>query len=118
MLNEFTVELVPCPVAEASIIRPVGSIDATAAPVLESHFKSLHEQNTKKIVVDFSKADFISSAGIGIFLGSVTMLREAGGDILFMNVPRHISEVFDVINLQSFFVTIDSVDQIENAVWK
>ena len=117
-MNEFTVELVPCNVEGAAILRPVGSIDATAAPVLESHFKSLREKNTNKIVVDFSKAEFISSAGIGIFLGSVSLLRESGGDILFMNVPSHIDEVFDLINLKAFFMTIESVDQIEHSATK
>jgi anti-sigma B factor antagonist len=111
-MNDFIVELVPCPVDGVAILRPVGSIDAAAAPILESHFKSLSDQHANKIVVDFSKAEFISSAGIGIFLGSVSLLRETGGDILFMNVPAHIDEVFDVINIKSFFKTIDDVDQI------
>jgi anti-anti-sigma factor len=111
-MSEFSVELIPCSIDGAAIVRPVGSIDAAAAPILESHFKSLFEQSTSNIVVDFSKADFISSAGIGIFLGSVSMLRESGGDIMFMNVPPHIDEVFDIINVKSFFTTIDNVDQI------
>lgn len=113
-MSDFSVELVPCKVEGVAILRPVGSIDAAAAPVLESHFKKVHERNTNKIVVDFSKTDFISSAGIGIFLGSVSLLRESGGDVLFVNVPSHINEVFDVINLKTFFKTIENIDQIEN----
>lgn len=112
-MSEFTVELVPCDVPRTAILRPAGSIDAAAAPILESHFKGLYEQKTTRIVVDFSKADFISSAGIGIFLGSVSMLRDIGGDIVFMNVPPHIDEVFEVINLKSFFTTVETVEQLE-----
>lgn len=111
-MSEFTVELLPCPVDGVAILRPVGSIDAAAAPILESHFKSLCDQNNNSIVIDFSKADFISSAGIGIFLGSVSLLRESGGDIFFMNVPAHVDEVFDIINVKSFFTTIESLDEI------
>ena len=111
-MSEFTVELLPCPIDGAAILRPVGSIDAAAAPILESHFKSLCDQSTNTIVIDFSKAKFISSAGIGIFLGSVSLLRESGGDILFMNVPSHVDEVFDVINVKAFFTTIESLDEI------
>jgi anti-sigma B factor antagonist len=113
-MNDFSVELVPCAIEGVAILRPVGSIDAAAAPVLESHFRNLPEQHTNRIVVDFSKADFISSAGIGIFLGSVSLLRESGGDILFMNVPPHIDEVFDVINLKSFFKSINNIDELDN----
>jgi anti-sigma B factor antagonist len=111
-MSEFTVELLPCSVDGAAILRPVGSIDATAAPILESHFKSLSDHHSRTIVIDFSKAEFISSAGIGIFLGSVSLLRKVGGDIVFMNVPKHIDEVFDIINVKSFFKTIENLDQI------
>lgn len=113
-MNDFTVELVPCDVPDMAILRPVGNIDAAAAPILESHFKSLYEQNTARIVVDFSKAEFISSAGIGIFLGSVSMLRGIGGDILFSNVPPHIDEVFDLINLKSYFTTVEDIGQLSH----
>lgn len=113
-MDEFTVELVPCDLDKVAILRPVGSIDAAAAPVLESHFKAFHEKGTTKIVLDFSKADFISSAGIGILLGSVSMLREAHGDLIFMNVPPHIEDVFDIINIKSFFTTIADLDQLKS----
>ena len=113
-MSEFTVELLPCSIQGAAILRPVGKIDAAAAPVLESHFTSLRDQNTSTIVIDFSKVDFISSAGIGIFLGSVSLLRKTGGDIVFTNVPKHVDEVFDVINVKSFFKTIKSLDEIKS----
>lgn len=114
-MNEFTVELVPCDLDGVAILRPVGSIDAAAAPILESHFKTFYDKGTTKIVLDFSKADFISSAGIGILLGSVSLLRETRGDLIFMNVPPHIDDVFDIINLKSFFVTVENLDEIGSA---
>ena len=111
---EFVVEIVPCNVEGTSILRPVGSIDATAAPILESHFKNLWEKEFRNIIVDFSKSDFISSAGIGIFLGTVSRLRKTGGNIYFMNVPSHIDEIFGIINLKPFFRTIKTPEEIES----
>jgi anti-sigma B factor antagonist len=111
---EFMVELVPSGVDGVSVLRPVGSIDANAAPILESHFEKLCAQGIKHVVVDFSKSDFISSAGIGIFLGTVSLLRETGGNIYFMDVPSHIDEVFELINLKSFFKSVDSVADLES----
>lgn len=113
-MDDFGIELVPCEMNDVAVLRPVGSIDAAAAPILESHFESLYKKRTIMIVIDFSKTEFISSAGIGIFLGNVSLLRESCGDLLFMNVPPHIDEVFDIINLKSLFVTIDSLDQLRS----
>lgn len=113
-MDDFGIELVPCKMNDVAVLRPVGSIDAAAAPILESHFEILYDKRTFTIVIDFSKTEFISSAGIGIFLGTVSLLRESGGDLLFMNVPPHIDEVFDIINLRSLFVTIDGLDQLKS----
>jgi anti-sigma B factor antagonist len=114
-MKHFTIELVPCRLPNTAVLRPMGAIDAVAAPTLELHFRNLFEQKTNRIVIDLSNTDFISSAGIGIFLGSVSLLRESGGDLLFMNIPKHIDEVFEVINLRSYFKTIVSVDELEHA---
>jgi anti-anti-sigma factor len=115
-MYDFVVELVPCAIDGIAVLRPVGSIDAAAAPILESHFKSLAEQGTSNIVIDFSKSDFISSAGIGIFLGTVSLLRETGGNIFFMDVPAHIDEVFELINLNSFFRKIRDINELETLI--
>jgi anti-sigma B factor antagonist len=64
-------------------------------------------------VIDFTEVDFVSSAGVGIFLGTVSKLRSAGGDLFFMRVPQQIQEVFDIINLKSHFRTIENIEQLE-----
>jgi len=114
-MQVVTVEVIPCELPGAVILKPTGSIDSTSTQLMESQIDSLIEKNHSRIVIDFSNVDFISSAGVGIFLGTVSRLRSEGGDLFFMNMPKHIEDVFDIINLKSYFTTIESIDQIETA---
>jgi len=111
-MDGITVEMIPTDHAGTVVLKPIGSIDSSTTHVLESQIKSAMDQQNNRIVIDFSGTDFISSAGLGIFLGTVSLLRNRGGDLLFMKVPDHIAEVFDIINLQSYFVTVESIDDI------
>lgn len=112
-MDGINIDTQPSKLPGTVIVKPVGSIDSGTTQTVEAHFDSLIAQNTKCIVVDFSQVDFISSAGVGILLGTVSLLRGNGGDLVFMNLPGHIEEVFDIINLGSFFRTIDSIDELE-----
>jgi anti-sigma B factor antagonist len=112
-MEGISIKTLPCKIPHTVIVKPTGSIDSTTTQLVESHFDSLIAQDTKRIVVDFSEVDFISSAGVGILLGTVSLLRGDGGDLVFMNLPGHIEEVFDIINLKSFFRTIAGVDELE-----
>jgi len=111
-MDGFKVETPECEVPGVVLLKPVGSIDTVTAPVLESHIEEHVDKRNCRVVIDFSDVDFISSAGVGIFLGSVNGLRNNGGDLIFMSVPPHISEVFDVINVGSYFTYVYSVEEL------
>jgi anti-anti-sigma factor len=112
-MDGITVEVVPCNLRVTAILKPAGSIDSSTAQVVETHLNSAIQQGNTRVVIDFTEVDFVSSAGVGIFLGTVSKLRSAGGDLFFMRVPQQIQEVFDIINLKSHFRTIENIEQLE-----
>ena len=112
-MEGLSVKVIPCKLEHTVILQPAGTIDSSTAPVLEAEFEKLIRRKQTKVVVDLSKVVFISSAGVGIFLGSASTLRSVQGDLIFMSVPEHIEEVLDIINVRSYFVTVDSIDEVE-----
>lgn len=115
VMEGLSVKTIPCKLEDTVILVPTGTIDSSTAPVLESEFDKLIRRKQTRIVVDLSHVDFISSAGVGIFLGTASTLRSINGDLIFMSVPEHIEEVLDIINVRSFFVTVSSIDELESA---
>lgn len=111
-MDTITVNTIPCKLTDTVVLRPIGSIDSNTAHIVENHLDLAIEQGNVRVVIDFSEVDFVSSAGVGIFLGTVSRLRGLGGDLVFMSLPEHIEEVFDIINLKSFFKIIDGIEQL------
>jgi len=113
IMEGLSVKVVPCELENTVIIAPAGTIDSSTAPVLESEFDKLIRRKQTRIVVDLSKVVFISSAGVGIFLGTASTLRSRQGDLIFMSIPEHVAEVLDIINVRSYFATVSSIDELE-----
>jgi len=111
-MEGITVEISPGGTDDTKIVRPAGTIDSSTTTTLESHINKLIALGTRIIVIDFAKVEFVSSAGIGVFLGTVSQLRADGGDLIFMKMPKHIEAVFNIINLQSYFVTINDISDL------
>lgn len=97
----------------AMIIKTKGSINSNTAPALDGELEDLMNQGHYTIVVDLEKTDFISSSGIGVLLGTVTNLRDKGGDLVLMNLPRIVEDIFEILNIKNYFRMIKSLDELK-----
>jgi|GEM_PF-1990887 len=107
-MTQISVEVIPCDVPGTVVVKPAGSIDSSTTSILESQIDSLVAEGIERLVVDLADVEFVSSAGIGVFLGTASQLRTSGGDLAFMNVPEAIAEVFEIINLKNYFRTVQN----------
>ena len=71
-----------------------GRLDTTTAPELEQALKESLDSATA-LTLDFSKLDYISSAGLRVLLSAHKTMSKKGGMVV-KNVNEIVSEVFDV----------------------
>jgi len=93
-------------VGDISVIDVKGYLDAHTAPDLESAFDSLIKDNKYQVVVNFNDLNYISSAGLGVFMAYVETMRENSGDIKFSNMNDNVYNIFDLLGfplLYEFF---------------
>lgn len=76
------------------VLAVEGSLDTTTAPELEKEIKS-SLKDYESLVFDFSKLDYISSAGLRVVLSAHKTMSSKGG-MKVTNVNEIVSEVFDV----------------------
>lgn len=71
-----------------------GSVDTVTAPELE---KALSEEyaGLKELILDFSKVDYISSAGLRVVMGADQQM-EGAGKMVLRNVNDDVREVFEM----------------------
>ncbi len=95
-----------------SILYIKGYLDAHTAPKLEQEFLQLIEEQNYKIIVNFNELIYISSAGLGVFMGFIETVRENKGDIKLTNMSPKIYRVFDLLGFPTLY---DILDREEDA---
>ncbi len=85
-----------------------GYLDAHTAPELEAAIENLINQGRNKIVVSFAKLDYISSAGLGVFMAFIEDIRSKGGDIKLSNMQAKVFSVFDLLGFPLLFEIFDN----------
>lgn len=71
-----------------------GRLDTTTAPQLEAELKQ-SVQDTKELLFDFAKLEYISSAGLRVLLSAQKVMNRQG-KMVIRNVNEIIMEVFEV----------------------
>ena len=74
-----------------------GYLDAHTAPELEDAINKIISNGRIMILINFSNLDYISSAGLGVFMAFIEDLREKGGDIKMSSMKQKVYSVFDLL---------------------
>ncbi len=93
-----------------TVLSLKGFLDAHTAPQFETAVQTLLEESRYKIVVDFTELAYISSAGLGVFMGFIEEIRQNGGDMKLAHMSDRVFKIFDLLgfpNLYQIFPTVD-----------
>lgn len=99
--------------SEITILDIFGELDAHTAPALENELKQLIEKNYVHIVVNGSGLDYISSAGLGVFMAYIEDVRSQNGDIKITSLKPKVYNVFDLLGFPTLY---DIVEKEEEAL--
>lgn len=89
--------------SDVSILRLKGFLDAHTAPNFEQAIQELIEESRYRIIVSMSDLSYISSAGLGVFMGFIEEIREKNGDIKLSNMSEKVYKVFDLLGFPALY---------------
>jgi anti-sigma B factor antagonist len=87
-----------------------GNLDTNTAPDAEDHLTSLMEEGSSKILINLENLDYISSAGLRVFLATAKQLKSTSGELRLCHLNETVQEIFDM----SGFSTILNVSKTES----
>lgn len=90
-----------------------GELDAHTASELEAAFQKCKTDGMHNIVINGQNLQYISSAGLGVFMAYIEDVREHGGDIKIAALQPKVYNVFDLLGFPLLF---DIVEQEDEAV--
>ncbi len=85
------------------IVTIDGVLNADTSHRLESILETLAREKCPKILIDAERLAYISSAGVGCFIGVIQHVRSNKGDLRFSGMTSSVYRVFNLLDLQEFF---------------
>jgi anti-sigma B factor antagonist len=94
--------------ATVQVLDLNGELDAHTASELEAAIQKCRDEKSFRIVVNGANLQYISSAGLGVFMAYIEELREHGGDIKIAALQPKVFNVFDLLGFPMLFDIVDT----------
>ena len=99
------------------ILEPIRRIDTNTSSEFENKIVEVMDSGVTRFVVDLKEIDYISSAGLRVFLMAIKKLKSPGGSFIICSMSDHIKEVFDISGFTPIFtITADQASGL-TAAW-
>ncbi len=85
------------------VLSVQGRVDALSAPELEKILLDLIAADERRLLVDFSRVKYISSAGLRVFLIAMKQLKPVQGKLVLCELDQYVKEVFDISGMTQLF---------------
>jgi anti-sigma B factor antagonist len=90
--------------AAQPVIVARGEIDVATSPILRSELTSALALQPRELTLDLRDVSFVDSSGLGVMVGALKRLREAGGDrFAIVQAQDSVRKVFDITGLNALF---------------
>ena len=94
-----------------NIITLAGVLDAYTFLDVEEAIEGLLEKGEYKIAVDMKDLTYISSVGIGVFIGNLRDILDHGGDLIFINPSPKVTRVFYLVGISRLIKTVKTKEE-------
>jgi len=85
--------------------------DTVTSKEIEAKLMEIVDSGSKKILCDFSKTDYISSAGLRVMLSVAKKLQKIGGKVVLCSMKPFVYEVFKMAGFTQIFEIHETKEQ-------
>lgn len=99
------------PLGSIHVLDLKGELDAHTASELEAAIQKCQDEGRFRIVINGQNLQYISSAGLGVFMAYIEELRERGGDLKIASLQPKVFNVFDLLGFPMLFDIVETEDE-------
>lgn len=89
------------------VLKLRGEVDASNSVELDMAIQQLLAENVDKIMVDGSSLEYISSAGLGVFMSYLEDFQEKGVKFAIFGLNSRVKNVFHILGLDQLLTIED-----------
>ena len=98
-----------------TIMQIQGKLDSMNSPELDKRLTSLVESGIRQIALDLAGIDYVSSAGLRVFLSAAKRLKQAQGKLALANLSAQVQQIFDIAGFESILPIFKTVNEAVDA---
>ena len=88
---------------EVKVLAFEGRLDTGTSPDAQQRLTRLIEEGQNRLLVNFEKLDYISSAGLRVLLATAKQLKGIDGELRICSLNEVVMEVFDISGFTTIF---------------
>lgn len=93
---------------DVTIVAFAGNLDSNTSPRAQQALDRILAGGGRKMVLDFTALDYISSAGLRVLLGTAKRLNGAGGALRLFGLNETVREVFEISGFSTILAVLTS----------
>jgi anti-sigma B factor antagonist len=100
----------------AYIIVIDGDVDASSSIYLDKAITQAIEEDQKNILIDCRKLNYISSAGLGVFMSYIQDFESKNINLVIFGLSEKVKNVFQILGLDQLLQIEDSEHKAKLAI--
>lgn len=97
--------------AQAYVLILSGNLDENNAAEIDNFLRKAIKSHKKNILIDCRNLNYISSAGLGIFLSNLPELKEKNISLIFFGMKPGVQKVFSYLGLDAVLTIKDNLEE-------
>lgn len=93
-----------------SILHISGVINTAKAQELKNEINNLIPEDSKNVIMDFSKVEYISSYMVGIIMGMKNRAKSNNGNFVITGVNETVEQILKITGIYDSLTTSDTID--------
>ena len=88
-----------------------GEVDASSAIEVDKTVAEAIANRCYRILIDCQSLEYISSAGLGVFISHLDDVKNNNGQIVFYNMKEKVRNVFKILGLDELIPIVESIEE-------
>jgi anti-sigma B factor antagonist len=88
-----------------------GELDASSSVLLDTELNQPSILDYQKVLIDCRRLNYISSAGLGVFISHLQRFQDANVKLVFFNMQEKVHNVFEILGLDSLLTIVPSEEE-------
>ncbi len=93
------------------ILKINGDVDASSAIQVDEQIRIAIDEKIEHLLIDCEHLDYISSAGLGVFMSYLQELKTKNSKMTLYNMSDKVFKVFEILGLHNLITIVDTKEE-------